>query len=67
LTDAVTQRQSTVPVISFSFGRRRRGYHLDAGNQDTRNGHIIQRTPSNLCCLPGIISLIILCIGIIFR
>jgi len=36
-------------------------------NQDAGSGHILQRTPSNPLLPAGIISLIIMCIGIIFR
>jgi len=54
----------------MSFGQRRHGWqwHLDAANQDASNGFInfCRGQRRTLCCLPGIISLIIMCIGIIF-
>jgi len=64
---AVIQRQSTDPATSISFGLRRRIWHLDVAYQDAGNGHIYRGHRRTLCCLPGIISLIIMCIGIIFK
>jgi len=52
MTDASYSTSVNTPSQVYHFSQHRRGWHLDAANQDASNGHILWRTSSNPLCLP---------------